>query len=125
MKKLFLLTTLFMVSALFVYQLTNTLEGIFTTKAKDELYNPLKFDGKGRVTIGEFDEVGYEFTERNDSVIIFVEKTVFIFKKEKNQLKGISDWVEKKKYKTNSKAIATNAMVTLKLVLGGYWIGKS
>ena len=42
MKKLFLLTTLFMVSALFAQQATNTLEGVFTTKAKDELYNKYK-----------------------------------------------------------------------------------
>ena len=38
MKKLFLLTTLFMMSALFAQQATNTIEGVFTTKAKDELY---------------------------------------------------------------------------------------
>ena len=91
MKKLLFLTIIFISNSLFAQQITNTLSGTFKTKAKDELYNPFIFDGKGRVTIGEFDEVGYEFTERNDSVVIFVEKTVFIFKKEKNQLKGISD----------------------------------
>lgn len=125
MKKLFLLTTLFMVSALFAQQATNTLEGVFTTKAKDELYNPLKFDGKGRVTIGDFDEVGYEFTERNDSVIIFVEKTVFIFKKEKNQLKGISDWVDKKVYKSNLKSFENKAQSNPKLAQRANWMAQN
>ncbi|MFV0190697.1 MULTISPECIES: hypothetical protein [unclassified Empedobacter] len=125
MKKLFLLTTFFMVSALFAQQATNTLEGVFTTKAKDELYNPLKFDGKGKVTINEFGEDGYEFFERNDSVVIFVEKTVFIFKKEKNQLKGISDWVDKKVYKSNLKSFENKPQSDSKLAQRANWMAEN
>lgn len=125
MKKLFFLTTLFMVSTLFGQQATNTLEGVFTTKSKDELYNPFKFDGKGKVTINEFGEDGYEFFERNDSVVIFVEKTVFIFKKEKNQLKGISDWVDKKVYKSNLKSIENKPQSDSKLAQRANWMAKN
>ncbi|QES93083.1 hypothetical protein F0358_10360 [Empedobacter brevis] len=125
MKKLFLLATLFMVSTLFAQQATNTLEGVFTTKAKDELYNPFKFDGKGKVTINEFGEDGYEFFERNDSVVIFVEKTVFIFKKEKNQLKGISDWVDKKVYKSNLKSLENKRQTDSKLAQRANWMAQN
>ncbi len=105
MKKIIFLATIFITSTLFAQETsTNTLNSTFKTKAKDELYNPLKFDGQGRVIINDYGEAGYEFFERNDSVVIFVEKTVFIFKKEKNQLKGISDWVDKKVYKSDLKA---------------------
>ncbi|CAM3301279.1 hypothetical protein [Empedobacter stercoris] len=125
MKKIFLLTALFAVSTLFAQQVTNTLEGVFTTKSKDELYNPLKFDGKGKVTITEFDEEGYEFFERNDSVVIFVEKTVFIFKKEKNQLKGISDWVDKKVYKSNLKSFENKPQTEAKLAQRAGWMAQN
>lgn len=115
MKNSFLIAAIFISNLLFAQQITNTLSGTFKTKAKDELYNPFTFDGKGRVAIGEFDEVGYEFTERNDSVVIFVEKTVFIFKKEKNQLKGISDWVDKKVYKSDIKSFSNTQQSDAKL----------
>ena len=115
MKKIIFLATMIIATTLSAQQITNTLSGTFKTKAKDELYNPLKFDGKGKVTINEFGEDGYEFFERNDSVIIFVDKTVFIFKKEKNQLKGISDWVDKKVYKSEMKSFSNNPKTDAKL----------
>ena len=95
----------FAMTALSAQTITNTLKGTFKTKAKDELYNPLVFDGKGKVTISEFQEIGYDFFERNDSVVVFVDKIYFVFKKEKNKLKGISDWVDKKVYKSDLKSL--------------------
>jgi hypothetical protein len=109
MKKLLFLATVFIASSLFAQEVTNTLSGTFKSKKKDDLYSPLVFDGKGKVLIGEFDEVGNEYFERNDSVVVFVEKTFFIFKKDKNQLKGISDWVDKSTYKSNLKSFDNTA----------------
>ena len=125
MKKILFLATIFIAITLSAQQVTNTLEGVFTTKAKDELYNPLKFDGKGKVTINEFGEDGYEFFERNDSVIIFVDKTVFVFKKEKNQLKGISDWVDKKVYKSNLKYFENKPQTDAKLAQRASWMAQN
>ncbi len=124
MRKYLLFTSIFVAISLFAQEVTNTMQGTFNTKAKDELYNPLVFDGKGKVTITEFDENGYEFFERNDSVIIFVEKTVFIFKKEKNQLKGISDWVDNKVYKSALKSFQNQLQTDTQLAQRAKWLSQ-
>ena len=124
MKKMIFLVLAFAMTTLSAQTITNTLKGAFKTKAKDELYNPLVFDGKGKVTISEFQEIGYDFFERNDSVVVFVDKTFFVFKKEKNQLKGISDWVDKKMYKSDLKSLDNSPQTDSKLAQRAKWLAQ-
>lgn len=81
---------------------SNNLIGNYNAKNKKSLYSSLQFDGNGKVNINEMDE--YEFFERNDSIIILVDKTVFVLQKMKNnELKGISEWVNGDVFKSKEK----------------------
>lgn len=106
MKSISLLTLLFSSTLLFAQHVNNSLEGTFKNKNKESLYGTLVFDGQGKVNINDMKM--YEYFERHDSVIIFVDKTTFEFKKEKDRLIGISDWVDQEVFKSNGKmSIAT------------------
>lgn len=88
---------------LFGQNITNTLKGEFKTKSKDALYSYLNFDGAGQVDFSGYNT--YPFFERNDSLIILVDKAAFVLKKNKDELVGISDWIEGIKYKSNLKQL--------------------
>ena len=78
---------------------TNTLIGLYKNSAKNSLYSTLNFDGKGKVSVSEMDS--YDFFERNDSVVILVDRVPFVFKKnKKNILKGIGDWIDGESFKS-------------------------
>ena len=91
----FILTITFLCATIMVFaqENKNTLLGSFNSKNKKSIYSSFHFDGNGKVSINEMDQ--YDFFERNDSIIILVDKTYFIFQKQKNnELKGISEWVD-------------------------------
>ena len=91
---------------IFAQNLSNNLSGEYETKAKDTLYPYLIFDGNGMVDISGYKS--YPFFERNDSVIILVDKSPFVLKKNKEELIGITDWIEGNKYKSKSKNKSTS-----------------
>ena len=100
--KYFSLLLLFCVAQLsFAQNITNTLKGNFKTKSKDAMYSFFDFDGAGQVNVSEYKS--YPYFERNDSVIIILQKSAFVFKKNKNELKGVSDWIDGQIYKSNDK----------------------
>ena len=77
--------------------ISTTLEGYFSTSKKDAMYSSVYFDGKGHVLIN--DNYAGEYFQKDDYVYVFPDKSVFIFKVDKDKLKGVSSWVEKSTYK--------------------------
>ena len=88
---------------IFAQNVTNTLKADFKTKSKDALYSYINFDGEGNADISGYNT--YPYFERNDSVVILVDKSAFVLKKVKNELVGVSDWIEGNKYKSNLKQL--------------------
>lgn len=71
----------------------NSLQGYYKATNDKTFYTSFNFDGNGKVLISDMDYGDY-FT-RNDSLIIYPDKSIFIFKIKKGKLTGISNWVEK------------------------------
>jgi hypothetical protein len=72
----------------------NSFHGFYEEKKDETFYKKLEFDGNGKVLIAGLDYGDY-FT-RNDSIIVYPDKSIFIFKIQKNgNLKGVSEWVDK------------------------------
>ena len=78
-------------------EISNSLEGYYSTSKKDALYSSIYFDGKGHVLIN--DNFSGEYFQKDDFVYVFPDKSVFIFKVDKDKLKGVSNWVDKITYK--------------------------
>ncbi len=94
MKNIVLLLVVAISGVLYSQKADNSLHGFYEEKGDKTFYKKFEFDGNGKVMIAGMDEGDY-FT-RNDSLIIYPDKSIFIFKIQKNgNLKGISDWVEK------------------------------
>ncbi|ASK29354.1 hypothetical protein CEY12_04240 [Chryseobacterium sp. T16E-39] len=94
MKKELLYIILFLFSCILSAQgADNSLQGYYKAVNDQTLYGSFNFDGNGKVLISDMDYGDY-FT-RNDSLIIYPDKSIFIFKIKKGKLSGISDWVEK------------------------------
>lgn len=81
----------------FAQTATNDINGYFKNSKKDELYSSFHFNGKGHAIIN--DSYPAEYFIKNNLLYIFPDKSVFIFKIEKNKIKGISNWVDKQIYK--------------------------
>ena len=72
----------------------NSFHGFYEEKGDKTFYKKFEFDGNGKVRIAGMNKGDY-FT-RNDSLIVYPDKSIFIFKIQKNgNLKGISNWVDK------------------------------
>ncbi|CAH0261301.1 hypothetical protein [Chryseobacterium sp. Bi04] len=91
--KLFLTILFFSAYMLSAQEADNSLQGYYKASNDKTLYNSFNFDGNGKVLIADMDYGDY-FT-RNDSLIIYPDKSIFIFKIKKGKLTGISAWVEK------------------------------
>ncbi|REC64663.1 hypothetical protein DRF59_19875 [Chryseobacterium flavum] len=93
MKKLWVVFSMFFITGFtFAQQADNALQGYFEEQGNETFYKGFSFDGNGKVAGGISN--GYYFT-RNDSLIVFPDKDIFIFKIKKGKLIGISDWVKK------------------------------
>ena len=97
--KLSLLLTLITVN-IFAQKSTNTLEGYFKNNNNDDLYTSIYLDGKGHALINEAYEA--EYFQREDLLYVFPDKSVFILKVDKDNLKGKSSWVKKLTFKKNN-----------------------
>jgi hypothetical protein len=92
-KKLFLIALSLSGYTVSAQEADNSLQGYYKASNDKTLYDTFNFDGNGKVLISNMDYGDY-FT-RNDSLIIYPDKSIFIFKIKKGKLTGISDWVEK------------------------------
>nr|WP_315028700.1 hypothetical protein [uncultured Chryseobacterium sp.] len=92
-KKLFLAILSLSGYILSAQEADNSLQGYYKANNDNSLYHSFNFDGNGKVLISDMDYGDY-FT-RNDSLIIYPDKSIFIFKIKKGKLSGISNWVEK------------------------------
>lgn len=84
----------------------NNLQGYFMTQSKESLYSYFAFDGNGKVDIAGYGKGDYFV--KNDSVVFFPDKDIFIFKISKNRLTGNSVWVQNTKWDLKKDSIAEN-----------------
>nr|WP_314495269.1 hypothetical protein [uncultured Chryseobacterium sp.] len=84
----------------------NNLQGYFMTQSKQSLYSYFAFDGNGKVDIAGYGKGDYFV--KNDSVVVFPDKDIFIFKISKNRLTGNSVWVKNTKWDLKKDSIAEN-----------------
>ncbi|MDR6405736.1 MULTISPECIES: hypothetical protein [Chryseobacterium] len=84
----------------------NNLQGYFMTNSKETLYPYFAFDGNGKVDIAGYGKGDYFV--KNDSVVVFPDKDIFIFKMSKNRLSGNSTWVKDTKWDLKKDSIAEN-----------------
>ena len=56
----------------------NNLQGYFMTQSKESLYSYFAFDGNGKVDIAGYGKGDYFV--KGDSVVVFPDKDIFIFK---------------------------------------------
>ena len=92
MKNSLLLFILFS-NLVFAQKADNSFHGYYEEKGDKTFYKQFEFDGNGKVLIAGMDYGDY-FT-RNDSLIVYPDKSIFIFKLQKNgSIKGVSDWVK-------------------------------
>ncbi|WP_133121644.1 hypothetical protein [Chryseobacterium sp. PMSZPI] len=92
MRKLLLTSTLLLAGCMSAQKADNALQGYYEEQGNETFYKGFSFDGNGKVVGGMSN--GYYFT-RNDSLVVFPDKSIFIFKIKKDKLIGVSDWVEK------------------------------
>lgn len=91
-KLLVLVTALLGTGCMFAQKADNALQGYYEEQGNETFYKGFSFDGNGKVVGGVSN--GYYFT-RNDSLIVYPDKGVFIFKIKKDKLIGASEWVDK------------------------------
>ena len=84
----------------------NNLQGYFMTQSKESLYSYFAFDGNGKVDIAGYGKGDYFV--KGDSVVVFPDKDIFIFKFAKNRLSGNSSWVKNTKWDLKKDSIAEN-----------------
>lgn len=84
----------------------NNLQGYYTTNSKESLYSYFAFDGNGKVDIAGYGKGDYFV--KGDSVVVFPDKDIFVFKISKNRLIGNSIWVKNTKWDLNKDSIAVN-----------------
>ncbi len=72
-------------------KITNELQGYFKASSDTAMYGYFTFDGNGRVDIMGMGN-GYYF-QKNDSLIVYPDKSIFKFVIKGDQLYGASNWV--------------------------------
>lgn len=87
-------------------EVDNNLQGYFMTNSKESLYTYFAFDGNGKVDIAGYGKGDYFV--KNDSLVIFPDKDIFIFKIAKNRLTGNSTWVKNTKWDLKKDSLAEN-----------------
>ncbi|GAB0157088.1 hypothetical protein CHRYSEOSP005_23570 [Chryseobacterium sp. Alg-005] len=93
MKKILFLFFFLSVKLVMSQEADNSFYGYFEEKGDNTFYKSFSFDGNGKVLIADMDYGDY-FT-RNDSLIVYPDKSIFIFKIKKDKLTGASEWVKK------------------------------
>lgn len=99
MKKSILFLLLIASISVNAQNISNNLTGYFKTNNEDALYTSIHLNGNGHALIS--DGFSAEYFQKDDTLYVFPDKSVFIFKIEKDKLKGISEWVDKQTYKSS------------------------
>jgi hypothetical protein len=73
-------------------KITNDLQGYFKASSDTAMYEYFTFDGNGRVDIMGMGN-GYYF-QKDDSLIVYPDKSIFKFVIKDDKLYGASDWVD-------------------------------
>lgn len=84
----------------------NNLQGYFMTNAKETLYPYFAFDGNGKVDIAGYGKGDYFV--KDDSLVVFPDKDIFVFKVSKIRLTGISSWVQNTRWDLKKDSLAEN-----------------
>ncbi len=92
MKKAILFLMLLNVLLAQAQKANNNLQGYYTNTKGESLYTYFVFDNNGKVNIIGLDEGDYFI--KNDTLIIFPDKSIFKFKVEKDKLISVSNWVQ-------------------------------
>lgn len=106
---IFFVLNYFAVSAL-GQAVSNSLSGSYVNGDPKAMYSSIAFDGKGHAVIN--DSFQAEYFQKDDVLYILPDKSVFIFKVEKNQLKGHSSWVEENTFKPSDPTIVLEESVS-------------
>lgn len=92
MKKTAILLALFAVTIGQSQMANNNLQGYFKDISGSNIYSYFSFDNNGKVNIMGMDNGDYFI--KNDTLIVFPDKSLFKFKVEKDKLIGVSNWVQ-------------------------------
>ncbi|MGC4234726.1 MAG: hypothetical protein QM594_17230 [Niabella sp.] len=93
-------------SGLSAQKVTNELQGYFKAVSDSTLYDYFSFDGNGTVDIVGLG-TGYYF-QKDDTLIVYPDKSIFKFIVKDDQLYGASDWVEGNIWKKVKDTAVTN-----------------
>jgi len=77
--------------------ISNSLAGYYKNNSNDGWYTSIHFNGKGHALVN--DSAPAEYFQKGENVYVLVDNNVFILTLTKKELKGISTWVEKLKFK--------------------------
>ena len=99
-KTIMIAATALCIQGITAQNISNHLSGYFKNSKKDALYSSIYLNGKGHAIIS--DAYPGEYFQLDNTLYVFPDKSVFIFKVEKDKLKGISSWVEKETYKSSA-----------------------
>ncbi|WP_114793294.1 hypothetical protein U0035_04235 [Niabella yanshanensis] len=80
------------IQVLSAQKITNELQGYFKASSDTAMYEYFTFDGNGRVDIMGIGN-GYYF-QKDDSLIVYPDKSIFKFVIKGDKLYGASDWVD-------------------------------
>lgn len=96
MKSYLILAVFFMYSTIQAQGVDNKFLGKYIAQSKSELYEDFAFYNNGKVGISEIFNADYFVKE--DTLIIFPDKSMFKFIIKKNELLGVSEWVKNGKW---------------------------
>lgn len=98
------------------YYINNNLHGYYKLATKSGFYDAFLFDGNGKVKIAPFYQEG-NFFQKGDSVIVYPDKSLFVFKIKQDSLIGLGDWVENDKWVKVKDSIIPNNRTDEKVAL--------
>lgn len=98
------------------HYINNNLNGYYKLVTKSGFYQSLLFDGNGKVQIAPLYQKR-NFFQRGDSLIIYPDKGVFIFKIKKDSLIGLGDWIDNNKWVKVKDSMVTNNRLHEKVAL--------
>lgn len=91
-RTLTLLALLLIMTTAQAQKINNDLSGYYLAQDETQLYSFFIFDGNGKVDITGMGDG--DFFSKDDTLIIFPDKSIFKFKIEKDRITGVSDWVK-------------------------------
>ncbi|MFT4093108.1 MAG: hypothetical protein QM640_05665 [Niabella sp.] len=96
-------------SGLSAQKITNEIQGYFKAASDTALYDYFAFDGNGSVDIVGLG-TGYYF-QKDDTLIVYPDKSIFKFIVKDDQLYGVSDWVSGGIWKKEKDSVVISARI--------------